>query len=87
MKVAIPFASTFIVYAGSLLTSIVLFKKALRNLYESKYLLAGILLFTGLGFALLTLFTNGKDLYANETESYDFEDPLGPNNPIGEARV
>ena len=86
MKVAIPFASTYILYIGGLLTSVVVFKKALRKLYESKFLLAGLLLLIGLAFSLLTLFVNKKVLYANETVSYNFEDPLGPNNPIGEAK-
>jgi uncharacterized protein (DUF362 family) len=86
MKVAVPFASAFIVYIGGLLTSIVLFKKALKKLHASKFLLAGIFLFIGLCFGLITLFVNQKDLYANETVSYDFIDPLGPNNPIGEAK-
>jgi hypothetical protein len=86
MKIAIPFASTVIVYVGGLLTSIVLFKKTLKKIYESKFLLAGILLLIGLGFGLIALTVNYKKLYANETASYDFEDPLGPNNPIGEAK-
>ncbi len=86
MKIAIPFASTFIVYVGGLLTSIVLFKKALKKLYESKFLFAGILLLIGLCFGLLTLVVNEKNLRAGETEVHDFIDPLGPNNPIGEAK-
>ena len=43
MKVAIPFASTIVLYIAGLLTSIVVFKKALRKLMESKYVLAGLL--------------------------------------------
>ena len=86
MKVAIPFASTFILYIAGLLTSIVVFKKALRKLIELKYLLAGLLLLIGLCLSLITLILNDQDLYANDTVIYNFEDPLGPNSPIGEAK-
>ncbi len=86
MKVAIPFASSLIIYISSVLVSIVVFKKAFRKLSESRYLLAGLLLLVGVGFGLLTVFSSNKDLSAAETVSYDFEDPLGPNVPIGEAK-
>jgi hypothetical protein len=86
MKVAIPLASTIILYVAGFLTSIVVFKKALRKLVESKYLLAGLLLLIGLFFSLFTLLMNHRDLYADDTVSYEFEDPLGPNQPIGEAK-
>jgi len=86
MKVAIPFASTIVLYIGGLLTSIVIFKKAFRKLFESKYVLAGVLLLIGLCFSLFTIMLNKQDLYADDTAVYDFEDPLGPNSPIGEAK-
>ncbi len=86
MKVAIPFASTIILYIAGFLTSVVIFKKALRRLVESKYLLAGLLLLVGLGFSLFTISMNKQDVFANETVAYEFEDPLGPNQPIGEAK-
>jgi hypothetical protein len=86
MKVAFPFASALIIYLGGLLASVVFFKKAFRKLYESKFMLAAFLLLIGLGFGLSTLLVNDKHLYASETDSYDYEDPLGPNQPIGEAK-
>lgn len=86
MKVAIPFASTIVLYIAGLLTSIVVFKKALRKLMESKYVLAGFLVLIGLGFSLFTIMLNRQDLYADDTATYDYVDPLGPNQPIGEAK-
>lgn len=86
MKVAIPFASSFILYLTGLLASILVFKKALRKMAESKYMLTGLLLLAGLFFSLFTVVMNRRDVQASEHISYDFEDPLGPNNPIGEAR-
>ena len=86
MKVAIPFASTFILYIAGLLTSIVIFKKALRKFFELKYLLAGLLSLAGLGFSLFTISMNKQYLYADSNVTYDYVDPLGPNQPIGEAK-
>ena len=86
MKVAIPLASTIVLYLAGLLASIVVFKKALRRFTESKYLLAGLLLLIGFTFSLLTVTMNNKDLYADDAATYDYVDPLGPNQPIGEAK-
>ncbi len=86
MKVAIPFASSLLIYLGTVTASIVLFKKAYRKMTESRYALAGLLMILGVGFGVTTLVINQKDLLANEVVSYDYEDPLGPNAPIGEAK-
>jgi hypothetical protein len=67
-------------------TSIVVFKKALRKAVESKYVLAGLLFLIALCFSLFTIISNKQDLYAIDTAVYDYEDPLGPNQPIGEAK-
>ncbi|MFO7669658.1 MAG: DUF362 domain-containing protein [Bacteroidales bacterium] len=86
MKVAIPFASSLLIYLSGLAISVVVFKKAVRKLSESKYLLAGMLLLAGLGFGMVAIIGNQKELFASENESYDYLDPLGPNVPIGEAK-
>lgn len=86
MKVAIPFASSLIIYISGVLASLVFFKNAYRKLRESKYMLAGLLLVVGLGFGVLAVLPGSKDLNAAETASFDYEDPLGPNVPIGEAK-
>ncbi len=87
MKVAIPFASSLLIYLSGLLASAVVFKKAFRKLVQSKYLAAGFLLLAGLGVGLFAILSNEKDLYAGSSSTEDeFVDPLGPNTPIGEAK-
>ncbi len=86
MKVAIPFASSLLIYLSGLLASLLLFKKAFRRLRESRYTLAGLLVLFGLGFGLVTFIMNDKPAFASENVAYDFVDPLGPNVPIGEAK-
>jgi len=86
MKVAIPFASSLLIYLGSFMASILLFKKAFRRMSESRFALAGLLMILGVGFGVTTLVVKQKNLQASEFVSYDYEDPLGPNVPIGEAK-
>jgi len=86
MKVAIPMASSLLIYLGSLTASIVIFKKAYRKLADSRYGLAGLLLLLGFAFTLTTVLINKNDLFAGESAVGEFEDPLGPNDPIGEAK-
>jgi hypothetical protein len=86
MKVAIPFASSLIIYLSGLAASVLIFRRAFRKVSESKYLLSGFLLLIGIGFGLLTVFSNKQELNAADLASYDYEDPLGPNVPIGEAK-
>ncbi len=86
MKVAIPFASSLIIYITSLLASALIFKKAFRKIAESRYALAALLLLIGVGFSLTSIIVSKKELFASDTIVADFEDPLGPNAPIGEAK-
>jgi hypothetical protein len=86
MKVAIPFASSLIIYISGLLASAAVFRKAFRKLSEKRMLVAGFLMLAGLGIGLLAVLSDEKDLHASDNASYDFEDPLGPNSPIGEAK-
>ncbi len=88
MKVAIPFASSLLIYLSGLLASVVIFKKAFKKMAQSKYALAFLLLLLGVGFTLSTLMINEKELFAAAPDPIpaDYEDPLGPNVPIGEAK-
>ena len=86
MKVAIPFASSLLVYLGGLLATAVVFRKAFRRLSERRIMRSGLLLAAGIFIAMLALFSDRKDLYAGSAEDDPFEDPLGPNQPIGEAK-
>ena len=86
MKVAIPFASSLIIYITGLLASAVIFKKAFRKLTQSRYAMASLLLLLGIGFTLTTLIVDKKELFAAASIPADHLDPLGPNVPIGEAK-
>ena len=86
MKVAIPFASSLLIYLSGLLASVLIFKKAFRKVSQSRFAMASLLLFLGLGLLLTTLVFHEKDLIAAGSIPPDYEDPLGPNDPIGEAQ-
>ena len=85
MKVAIPLASSLLVYLSALLASVLFFRKAFRKITESKYALATLLLLLGIGFSLGTVLIQKNESYAAIPPT-DYEDPLGPNVPIGEAK-
>jgi len=86
MKVAIPFASSLIIYLSGLLASAVIFRKAYRKLLQSRYALAALFLLIGVGFSITTMISGKNEVLASDTIVADFEDPLGPNSPIGEAK-
>jgi len=85
MKVAIPLASSLVIYLSGLLASVVIFRKAFRKLRQSKYALAAMLLILGIGFSLSTVLIKKNESFAARPPT-DYEDPLGPNVPIGEAK-
>lgn len=86
MKVAIPFASSLLIYLSGLLASALVFKRAFRKISQSQYGLAALFLVLGLGFVFFTLAFNEKELAAAGSIPPEYEDPLGPNVPIGEAQ-
>jgi len=86
MKVAIPFASSLLVYLSALLASALIFKKAFRKISKSQYGLAALFLVLGMGFVFTSLLIKEKELAAAGTIPPEYEDPLGPNVPIGEAQ-
>jgi hypothetical protein len=85
MKVAIPMASSLLIYLTGLLASLVFFRKAFRRIRESRYVLAASLMVLGLGFGMSSVFVRKNESFAARPPT-DFEDPLGPNQPIGEAK-
>lgn len=86
MKVAIPFASSLIIYFGSLLSSIVILKNAFRNLRKGNILAFSTLVVIGLFFTLSFMVQNKETAFGSTQQQYDYIDPLGPNTPIGEAK-
>lgn len=86
MKVAFPFATALILWVAGLASATILFRKGLSKRLQGKPLLvAGSIL-----LGLLALFTfnllQEEQVLAGTSADYEFEDPLGPNVPIGEAR-
>jgi hypothetical protein len=78
MKVTFPVASTFVIYVLGLVSSLVIFKRAKKYLYESRYVLFSISLFIGVVLALSTYLQTDSKAYG------DYQSVLeGPNQPMG----
>ncbi len=86
MKVAAPFASSFIIYLIGLLSSVFFFRRAVYKFRTVKYYIPAILILISSIIFIITLNFNKQKLLANSFANEQFNDPLGPNNPIGEAR-
>lgn len=86
MKVAAPLASTFVTYMLGLFTTVFVFRKARFSLKKSRYGLAAICLAAALISGAATFMQTDKDALAVNHDLYKNTDPLGPNNPIGEAK-
>ncbi len=83
IKIAAPVASGFLVWMVGLTASAFAFHKARRFMRQSRYWIAGVMVLVALlGTGFMSLGPT-QDVVA----SYPMEeDPLGPNNPIGEAK-
>jgi hypothetical protein len=82
MRVAAPMASSFVIYLLGLFSSMLVFKKANKYLYESRYILFSIFLLLGSTLGIATFLKTDKKAYAN------FHSPIleGPNQPMGEGK-
>jgi len=86
MKVAAPLASTFIAYLAGLAVTVFSFRKAKSAFQQKRFYLVSV-------FALLIVLSVGwmafqptQSTMAGQEADQLFEDPLGPNQPIGEAK-
>jgi hypothetical protein len=87
MKVAAPFASSFIAYLAGLAVAVVLFKKAGRYFNKSKYFLSTVFILTGLILCTATIFKTDNEIHAsNITGDSLFVPSDPPNSPIGTAK-
>ncbi len=84
MKAAAPFASSFIVYLGGIVASLFAYKKAKKHFQQSRIVIGTCLIFLAVGIGMFTFLHTDDQTYAVTTNA--FNDPLGPNNPIGEAK-
>jgi hypothetical protein len=86
MKVAFPVATSFIIYLSGMVASVYFFNKASRKIKERKLLFATAFLFIAVLSLSFALISKNEKVSANNTAVTRFEDPLGPNKPIGEAK-
>ena len=83
MKVAAPIASGFLIYVAGLASSVYAFRKARQLFAQSKIRIALVVLSLAISTSILTFLQHNKNTLA---DAYDYQDPLGPNNPIGKAK-
>jgi hypothetical protein len=86
MRVAAPLASSFILYLLGILGSFAAFKKAKELIQQTNYIKALLLITVSFILGGLSFLQYNTSSYADEKIVYEFNDPLGPNNPIGTAK-
>ncbi len=86
MKVAFPFATSFIIYITGLTSSVFFFKKAGVKLQNKKYFLVLVFSIFALFSVGIAILNKSEVATAANPKGSLFEDPLGPNMPIGEAK-
>ncbi|MCF8357210.1 MAG: DUF362 domain-containing protein [Prolixibacteraceae bacterium] len=86
INAAFPFASTFVLYVAGLASSVLFFKKAGKKLKQHKWVLSVVFILMALVSVSVAMFNSNKPVSANITVENAFDDPLGPNSPIGEAK-
>jgi hypothetical protein len=86
MRAAMPLAFSFLAYLAALGTSVLFFRKALTQFRSSKYRFALALLAVSLLLGAGAMVYQALPLQAGEETIRAFDDPLGPNQPIGTPR-
>ena len=79
VKASMPLAASFVLYVLSLTSTMVVFKKARKFLWEAKYVLFTITLLAGIALSLITATLNNQKARA----SYMSKALLDANQPIG----
>lgn len=88
MKVAMPLAFSFLAWLASMSATVLLFRKAIANFKALKYKYALLFMVTAIVAGTSTLVYESLPSKAADVSSHAgiFEDPLGPNSPIGNPR-
>jgi hypothetical protein len=87
MKVAVPIASSFVIYVTSLAAAMFSFKKASEYFRKSKYILASILILTGIAAGLFMMSNTGTSSYASSGSRILLSGPIdSANKPIGVSK-
>jgi hypothetical protein len=78
MRAAAPVAASFVLYLSGLFSSVFIFNRARRYLYESRYVLFSMAMLTGISLGLVSALHSNKKAYAIVQAP-----PDGPNQPMG----
>jgi hypothetical protein len=84
MKVAAPFMSGFVIYLLSLGGITVALRKVKQNIYNARYVPAGLFLIIALGGMVVSITHGDKNSFAGIQDNTGPED--GPNQPVGKAK-
>lgn len=84
MKIAMPVASTFILWLAGFTGSFFVYKKARMKFRQSKYVIGILLISAAAVVFTLSLLPTTNTAYSDVV--VDVEDPYGPNNPVGEPK-
>jgi hypothetical protein len=83
MQVAAPIMSGFVVYLISLGGISLALRKARRNLYQARYVAAGLFIVVAAGWAIVSVTNGSQESFAGTVPGPGPED--GANQPIGKA--
>lgn len=84
MKIAMPIAYSFMAYIVSMISSVILFRKAITHFRTNRLKVAAVFLSAGILLSAVTLIYQSSPAEAVEhSVTGIFSDPLGANNPIG----
>jgi len=86
MKMAFPVAASFAAYIGGLVASVYLIKKAGKGIRQKRVALSVSFFVLAVAALVVSLLNEQKTSSASVVAKYNYEDPLGPNRPIGEAK-
>jgi hypothetical protein len=86
MKATMPIAYSFIIYLISIGSSFLFFKKAVNNLRKKQFLYGLFVLCIAGLLGIFALVSNHSRVNASGGPTDKFEDPLGPNAPIGDPK-
>ncbi len=87
MKVAAPVASGFLAYLAAVFAGAVFFKKAVRCLRQSRFLVSAAFLLCAIGFGLFSILRTDVQSLADSGAAHEYFIPTDPpNEPVGTPR-
>jgi hypothetical protein len=87
MKVAAPLATGFLAYLGAVFAGAVFFRKAVRCLRQSRFIVASAFLLCAFGFGLFSILRTDVQSLADFNAAHEYFIPTDPANaPVGMPR-